>query len=876
MGGIMKTAVRFIGLGLFAIGLMTASAYAEGRRVALVVGNNEYESLADLSKATNDARAVGRTLKEIGFDVVIEATDVDLKALNQKVSEFSAKIEEGDTAFFFYAGHGVAVGSVNYLLPADFPEIRENEDENVILDEARSADSIVDAIQRSNPSRVFVILDACRENPFKQAQGRSLGRSVGLANETAPAKGVFMLFSAGNRQIALDALSETDTDENSVFTRKLIPLLRTPGISQVKLAKTLQTEVAALAKTIDHDQTPSYYDEIPGEVYLNEGGGDNSTTKPETDTTTDYGAKTETDTSNDPAAKIKTQVQPARNENNAAADWASIASTNNKAAIEAFLGRYGHDPIYKALAEAKLAMMIGKPDIKVKPAAQTGFRPHIRSRTAAADECYTLAGEPGSEPNFVGVLFPAISVQRAIEACTRAMEQDAGDSMLPNMLARAHDTYRIFDEARRHYQHAVDMGNAYAFANLAWMAIYGNGETRDLRKGMDMLQKVANIGNPYALASLGWIYREGYEGTPQDYRTAFDYYVKAADQGYANAEASVGWLYREGRGVDRDYARSAEYYRRAAVKGDVNAMGSLGYALQNGLGVPVNFDEARYWYEQGVAQNDAYSESALAWLYREGKGVPQDYQRALSLYRSAAAKNDVTGMSSLGYMTQNGLGVGIDYREAIQWYEKAAALNDAYSLTSLGYMYREAVGVPRDYAKSLDYYRRGADLGDLNAMGSMGYALQNGLGVPVNLQEARMWYERAAERNDAYSMGSLGWLYESGSGVSQNYQQALYWYERAANAGSYYAMGNLSLLIDRGLGRNSDPREAARWAMSALEGRDPTFINTMKSGAVSYSSEFRREVQRSLQDRGFYSGRLDGAFGNETARAIDNLTRFRN
>lgn len=503
------------------------------------------------------------------------------------------------------------------------------------------------------------------------------------------------------------------------------------------------------------------------------------------------------------------------------------------------------------------------------------FRPNVKSRTKDAAECYRLAGEPGSEPNFPGVVFADIQIRKAIEVCNRAVQQDPRDSMLYDMLGRANDMDRNYEQARRWYQKAVDLGNAHAYTNMAWLAIYGNGEAQDMQKGMRMMERAANAGNSYAQASLGWIYREGYGGISQNYKAAFDWYIKAAVQDYANAQASVGWLYREGLGTDRDYVKSLDFYRKAALQGDINAMGSVGYALQNGLGTEVNFDEARRWYEKGVEKNDAYSMSALAWLYREGRGVNQDYGRALDLYRRAAEKNDVTGMSSLGYMAQYGLGMPVNYQEALRWYEMAAAQNDAYSYSSLGWMYREGVGVPRDYVKSLQYYRRGAELGDLNSMGSMGYALQNGLGAPINFEEARQWYERAAEREDPYSLASLAWLYENGKGVRQDYNQAKSLYERAAAAGNTYAMGNLSFLYDRGMGVSPDPREAARLAISSMEGGEAPFINDMKKGAANYSQEFRREIQRLLRERGYYNGPLDGIFGVTTSTAIDRLTGSR-
>ena len=83
-----------------------------------------------------------------------------------------------------------------------------------------------------------------------------------------PAEGVFLLYSAGLGQTALDQLSERDTNPNSVFTRTFVRLLDRPGISLQELAKTTQGEVKTLAASVNHPQMPAYYDQIDGNLVL--------------------------------------------------------------------------------------------------------------------------------------------------------------------------------------------------------------------------------------------------------------------------------------------------------------------------------------------------------------------------------------------------------------------------------------------------------------------------------------------------------------------------------------------------------------------------------------------------------------------------------
>src|SRR5450759_5737547 len=106
-----------------------APAYAE-KRIALVVGNNDYKHVPKLQKAVNDARTMGDTLKQLGFNVMV-AENQTRQAFSESLLAFDRAVGPGDTAFFFYAGHGFEIAGQNFLLPTDVPAASEGQEELV-------------------------------------------------------------------------------------------------------------------------------------------------------------------------------------------------------------------------------------------------------------------------------------------------------------------------------------------------------------------------------------------------------------------------------------------------------------------------------------------------------------------------------------------------------------------------------------------------------------------------------------------------------------------------------------------------------------------------------------------------------------------------
>lgn len=249
--------------------VLAASPAQAAKRIALVIGNNAYENVPKLMKAVNDADAIAAELSKLGFEVV-KAEDVGRRALSRALVELEGKIGAGDTALIYFAGHGFAINGTNYLLPVDVPVASPGE-EGLIQDASFAASGLSDRLQEKGAGTVILILDACRDNPFALKGGRSIGQTRGLTRMD-PAEGMFVLFSAGQGQSALDRLSDTDANPNSVFTRTLLTEMETPGQSMVQIAKKTQAKVRELAAKVDHVQVPAYYDQIVGDLYLSPDG----------------------------------------------------------------------------------------------------------------------------------------------------------------------------------------------------------------------------------------------------------------------------------------------------------------------------------------------------------------------------------------------------------------------------------------------------------------------------------------------------------------------------------------------------------------------------------------------------------------------------
>jgi hypothetical protein len=247
--------------------LMTAFVYpAEAaRKLALVIGINNYKEVPKLEKAVGDAEAIGQALSGLGFQVTT-ALDMDRRNLNLALSKLYASIEPGDTVLVHYSGHGIQIENDNYLLPADVPAPEDGNAE-LLKSESLRLLTLVDTIVEKGAGATILIIDACRDNPFAKGGKRSIGGTRGLAN-VSTTKGTFIMYSAGAGQSALDRLDDKDQSGTSVYTRVLISRLAEPAMKLRDLAASVRDEVEQMGKSVDHDQRPAYYDDLSADFSL--------------------------------------------------------------------------------------------------------------------------------------------------------------------------------------------------------------------------------------------------------------------------------------------------------------------------------------------------------------------------------------------------------------------------------------------------------------------------------------------------------------------------------------------------------------------------------------------------------------------------------
>jgi hypothetical protein len=234
------------------------SAAAPGgpeRRVALVIGNSQYRSVAFLPNPRRDAKAVADALRQTGFQSVELAMDLDRDGMVKALRAFRDQADKADWALIYFAGHGIEIGGVNYLIPVDAKLV----DDRDVQTETVSYRELLRAAGGAKMLRLL-ILDACRVNPFKDSMRRIASRGStdrGLAPPPEPEAGTMVVYSAKDGEVAADDVDGV----NSPFARAFVAELKVPGREVRRLFDNVRDDVL---DATNNRQQPFTYGSLSG------------------------------------------------------------------------------------------------------------------------------------------------------------------------------------------------------------------------------------------------------------------------------------------------------------------------------------------------------------------------------------------------------------------------------------------------------------------------------------------------------------------------------------------------------------------------------------------------------------------------------------
>lgn len=232
---------------------------SNGKRVALVIGNSNYKIMTTLENPSKDAELVAKSLKAVGFDDVVVKLNLTRLQMMAALKDFEKVSETADWAAIYFAGHGVEVSGVNYLVPID----AQFAGENSISTQTVNLQYLLNSVEVAKRMRL-VILDACRNNPYAQKiAAASASRGAGGATAAAssvgrglsrvePQPGTLVVYSAKAGSLALDG-----DGKNSPFAEALAKRIeQKPPIEVRRLFDFVRQDVFAATKK---EQTPFSY-----------------------------------------------------------------------------------------------------------------------------------------------------------------------------------------------------------------------------------------------------------------------------------------------------------------------------------------------------------------------------------------------------------------------------------------------------------------------------------------------------------------------------------------------------------------------------------------------------------------------------------------
>ena len=340
-----------------ALSLIPALAGAQ-ERVALLIGNNTYPT-SPLRNAVNDSQDLGAVLRELGFKTIVKENTSRLEMI-AALQEFGKALEGAEAALFFYAGHAMQFKDRNYLIPIDAVMASEDDVTFFSVEVGQVFDRMVRARTRFN----FVILDACRDSPFRDTFKVT---ASGLAQMSGPS-GTLIAYATAPGATAADGFGR-----NGVYTGHILESIKIPDMPVEVLFRKVREGVERDTKRL---QTPWELSSIKGDFVFNSTGRLAS-------------GRSGGGQSADVSAQFELQF------------WKSVQDSTRAGDVQAYLDKYPNG-VFAVLARNRIDSLLGRTRGDAAPVAAVPAQAAPAQTTpapvtlAAADP---TAGRPSMAPS---------------------------------------------------------------------------------------------------------------------------------------------------------------------------------------------------------------------------------------------------------------------------------------------------------------------------------------------------------------------------------------------------------------------------------------------------------------------------------------------
>lgn len=619
---------------LAAVLLLAAEASAAGR-VALVIGNADYSGVPTLDNTVNDANDMTAALTDLGFDVLL-GTDRDQAEMRDLIGKFAAASRTADVTLFFFAGHAFQVAEQNYLVPLDFSVDAPDQ----AIARTVPLDAVL-GVMAAAPGLKIVLLDACRDNPF-----RLPGSGDGLAR-VGSAADFLISYATQPGAVAFDG-----ENRNGTFTEALLSHIRTPSQDISDMMISVRKDVVART---GGQQIPWENSSLTRRFQFDEG--------PPTATSETILYQIAARSADPTLLRLYVQRYP---DGTHVGDVLAMLSQDAGAVDTARRGispdQDSGEDLWMLAERSRLRPLFENylqnwPDGTHAPAARRRLE-ELASEPAPgpARRCELLATHPrdGTETT-PGVPYELLArnAAEALDACEEATRLHPEQPKFVALLARANAAAGLREHAVTLYTDASDRGDLRAMVSLALLKEAGDGIPKDTEGALALYERAAAGGSPDAAINLAVSLLQGPDGE-EDRDRGIALMQQASLAGSAIATFNLGVLSQEGEfGGD---ARAL--FERAAREGEPRGYRAAAVLLDEGRGVPRDPSRAAIQLLLGVASDDGsllreLSEHGSDWNAETLKSLQQRLAR-VDLYQGQADGIAGPGLSRALQLWRNG------------------------------------------------------------------------------------------------------------------------------------------------------------------------------------------------------------------------------